>query len=59
MHKNICNTKIMVKKLNKKKCSHDAYKQWNNVFYFIFLPLLFLVLYIFYVCGSLGIIEKL
>ena len=46
------------KKLNKKHCSHDAYKQWEQSFYLIFFTII-LVLYIFYACGSLRIIEKI
>ena len=26
----------MVEKINKKHCSHDAYKQWEQLFYLIF-----------------------
>ena len=58
MGKKYNNNKIMVKKLHKQHCSHDAYKQWEQCFYLILFTII-LVLYIFYACGSLCIIEKI
>ena len=43
----------MVKKINKKHCSHDAYKQWEHCFLFIFftiiLPLFYYYIFFMYV----------
>ena len=37
----------MVKKINKKHCSPDAYKQWEQCFLFIFFTTILLIIYIF------------
>ena len=37
----------MVEKINKKHCYHDAYKQWEQIFYSIFFTIILLLLYIF------------
>ena len=39
--------KKMVKKLNKKHCSHDAYKQWEKCFLFNFFTIILVLFYFF------------
>ena len=37
----------MVKKINKKHCSHDAYKQWEQCFLLIFFTIIQRIIYFF------------